>query len=195
MERICRIFESNICSSEYHLQDFEMFNVFYVFKRFRNIFCGMKWFMIWRFEILNWFFTTLHFTEGGSNQNLLVDLPEKDIKVNNMVLKIYGAPASQPCRAVMWVLHYKKLEYELIKAIPATPADKKYSCNNEFYQKLSKGRKQIPIMDDDGLIIGESHAILTYLCQKHGWTDLYPEDLRGNLWFTYQTRYSLLESY
>lgn len=96
-----------------------------------------------------------------------------------MVLKIYGVPGSQPVRAVMWVLQMKKLEYEFVKAVPGTPADKKYSSQHPAYQKLSKGRGQIPMMDDDGLIIGESHAILTYLCQKHGWTDLYPADLRA----------------
>ena len=100
-----------------------------------------------------------------------------------MVLKIYGVPGSQPVRAVMWVLEMKKLEYELVKAVPGTPADKKYSSQHPAYQKLSKGRGQIPMMDDDGLVIGESHAILTYLCQKHGWTDLYPADLRGTLHF------------
>ena len=33
------------------------------------------------------------------------------------------------------------------------------------------------VKDDDGHVLWESNAILTFLAQKHGWTDLYPEDL------------------
>jgi len=102
-----------------------------------------------------------------------------------MVLKIYGTPGSQPVRALMWVLKMKKLEHEFIRIVPGTPKTKKYSSQTDEYLKLTNGRGQIPAMDDDGLVIGESHAILTYLCLKHKWYDLYPEDLRGTFLFLF----------
>ena len=38
-------------------------------------------------------------------------------------------------------------------------------------------RGTVPAIDDDGVVLWESHAILIYLCEKHGWRDLWPEDL------------------
>lgn len=43
---------------------------------------------------------------------------------------------------------------------------------------LSNPRATVPIMNDDGFILWESHAIMEYLASKHGWTDLHPEDLQ-----------------
>ena len=34
----------------------------------------------------------------------------------------------------------------------------------------------MPAIDDHGFTLSESHAILTYLANKHGWSDLYPSD-------------------
>jgi glutathione S-transferase len=39
-------------------------------------------------------------------------------------------------------------------------------------------RGQIPVIDDDGFVLSEMPAILTYLAAKHRWLDVYPEDLR-----------------
>ena len=38
----------------------------------------------------------------------------------------------------------------------------------------------IPMIEepDSGFALGEAHAILCYLCNKHGWEDLYPADPR-----------------
>ena len=38
-------------------------------------------------------------------------------------------------------------------------------------------RGTIPAIDDNGVILWESHAILVYLCETHGWTDLWPTDV------------------
>ena len=39
----------------------------------------------------------------------------------------------------------------------------------------------IPTMEDPdtGYTLGEAHAIMAYLCNKHGWTDVYPADPEG----------------
>lgn len=46
----------------------------------------------------------------------------------------------------------------------------------EFLRTVNP-RGTIPSMEDDGLVLWESHAILVYLCEKNGWTDLWPDDL------------------
>eukprot|EP00465_Bigelowiella_longifila_P003857 CAMPEP_0185262012 /NCGR_PEP_ID=MMETSP1359-20130426/10271_1 /TAXON_ID=552665 /ORGANISM="Bigelowiella longifila, Strain CCMP242" /LENGTH=211 /DNA_ID=CAMNT_0027848821 /DNA_START=54 /DNA_END=689 /DNA_ORIENTATION=- len=38
--------------------------------------------------------------------------------------------------------------------------------------------KAVPILSDDGFVLAECHAILTYLAEKNNWYDLYPSDLK-----------------
>lgn len=86
------------------------------------------------------------------------------------LLTVYGHGTSQPTRAVLWVLKLKQLPHELIKADPMTGFDAAFKA--KFPQAL------IPCIDDGSDVhIGESHAILTYLANKHRWTDLYSDQL------------------
>ncbi|MFT7651185.1 MAG: glutathione S-transferase [Candidatus Azotimanducaceae bacterium] len=87
------------------------------------------------------------------------------------MLKIYGVPNSQPVRAVVWVCLMKGLPFEFVM----TSQNK--AAKTPEYLKTVNPRGTIPSMDDDGLLLWESHAILVYLCEKYGWTDLWPEDL------------------
>ncbi|KAK3276340.1 hypothetical protein CYMTET_15577 [Cymbomonas tetramitiformis] len=88
-----------------------------------------------------------------------------------MVLLVYGVPVSQPVRAVLFLLELKHLPYKLVTTVP--PKDTRTA---EFLELNPAGT--IPVIDDEGFVLSESHAILGYLCSKHGWTDLYPVDLR-----------------
>lgn len=45
------------------------------------------------------------------------------------------------------------------------------------YLEQVNPRGTVPAIDDDGIVLWESHAILIYLCEKHGWRDLWPDDL------------------
>lgn len=38
-------------------------------------------------------------------------------------------------------------------------------------------RGTIPAIEDGNVVLWESHAILIYLCEKHGWTDIWPSDV------------------
>lgn len=69
----------------------------------------------------------------------------------------------------------KKLPFKLELVVPGSKG-KIGSRNSEYLKKNPSGT--IPMIDDDGHILWESNAILTYLAQKNGWTDLYPSDLR-----------------
>ena len=87
------------------------------------------------------------------------------------MLKIYGVPNSQPVRAVVWTCLMKALPFEFV--MTSQNRDAKQAA----YLAAVNPRGTIPAVDDDGVVLWESHAILVYLCEKHGWTDLWPSDL------------------
>ena len=104
---------------------------------------------------------------------------------------LYGVPFSQPVRAVMWVLLYKQTPFEMVLINPGSKGETG-SRNPAFLAKNPGGT--IPTMEepDTGFVLGEAHAILCYLADKHGWADLYPVDLqtraRVNWYLNYHHR-------
>jgi glutathione S-transferase len=100
-------------------------------------------------------------------------------------LTLYGVPLSQPFRSVAWALLQKRVRFQVQLVVPGSP-HKKTGSTGEDFRALTGGRTtQVPVLRDDdsgnegSIVVHESPAILTYLCQKYGWTDLYPaHDLR-----------------
>lgn len=94
-------------------------------------------------------------------------------KGNNLLL--YGVPLSQPVRAVIWLLFLKRLPFEMILINPGSQG-KSGSRNPSFLEKNPSGT--IPVIEEpeSGFVLGEAHAIMSYLCRKHGWNDVYPGD-------------------
>eukprot|EP00746_Dinoflagellata_sp_MGD_P147960 gnl/MRDRNA2_/MRDRNA2_80251_c0_seq2.p1 gnl/MRDRNA2_/MRDRNA2_80251_c0~~gnl/MRDRNA2_/MRDRNA2_80251_c0_seq2.p1 ORF type:complete len:255 (+),score=46.98 gnl/MRDRNA2_/MRDRNA2_80251_c0_seq2:95-859(+) len=96
-------------------------------------------------------------------------------------LQIYAVPLSQCCRSVIWVCLYKRVPFELVITNPGSKSRGKAgnvgSRHPEFLAINPCGT--VPaIKDSDGYVLWESNAILMYLGEKYGWTDLYPTDLR-----------------
>ena len=90
-----------------------------------------------------------------------------------MSLKLYGVPFSQPFRAVAWslLLKGKKFQVQLVN-----PGGKgKNGTKTQKFLELNPGGT-IPLLEDDGFVLAESNAIVTYLANKYQWTDLYPSD-------------------
>jgi glutathione S-transferase len=87
------------------------------------------------------------------------------------MLKIYGVPNSQPVRAIVWTCLMKELPFEFIMT-----SQNRGAKQPEFLTSLNP-RGTIPAIDDDGVVLWESHAILIYLCEKYEWTDLWPSEL------------------
>eukprot|EP00052_Salpingoeca_macrocollata_P005724 m.49189 g.49189 ORF g.49189 m.49189 type:complete len:226 (+) comp15018_c0_seq3:178-855(+) len=83
-------------------------------------------------------------------------------------LRVLGHYVSQPTRAVLWTLRMKNVPFEFEKVDPVAGETR----NEEFYKISPSGL--IPVISDGGFYLSESHAILVYLSEKHGWTDLYP---------------------
>jgi glutathione S-transferase/autophagy-related protein 2 len=86
-------------------------------------------------------------------------------------LQLYANFISQPSRSVAWVLKTKDIKYELIQADFDSPV----FSSPEFLKLNPNGL--IPVIKDGDFSLYEGNAILVYLAEKHGWTDLYPQDL------------------
>ena len=90
-------------------------------------------------------------------------------------LVIYGVPFSQPVRAVLWLMLYKQKPFELVLVSPGSSSEGG-SRHPDYLAKFPTGT--IPGMEnkETGFVLSESHAIMCYLCNLYGWTDLYPSD-------------------
>lgn len=93
-------------------------------------------------------------------------------------LILYGVPFSQPVRAVMWLLLYKRMPFEMVLINPGSKGDT--GSRNPAYLAKNPGGT-IPTIEepDSGFVLGEAHAIMCYLCSRHGWDDVYPADLHA----------------
>ncbi|KAL2945445.1 Glutathione S-transferase F13 [Bienertia sinuspersici] len=93
-----------------------------------------------------------------------------------MSMKLYGLPISTCTTTVMTCLHEKQVEFELLPVNLFTAEHKQ----PPFLSKNPFG--QIPVLEDDDLILFESRAISTYIAEKYksnGTTDLLRhEDLK-----------------
>ena len=89
------------------------------------------------------------------------------------MIKLYHAPLSRSVR-VLWLLEELRLPYQLASAPIEPPAPK------PFAQKTPSGK--VPTIEDDGVTIFESGAIVEYLLEKYGSRGLAPpvgSPLRG----------------
>jgi glutathione S-transferase len=88
-------------------------------------------------------------------------------------LILYGVPFSQPVRAVMWLLLMKRQPFKMVLINPGSSGEN--GSRHPSYLAKNPGGT-IPCIEepDTGFTLGEAHAILTYLCRKHGWDDVYP---------------------
>ena len=95
------------------------------------------------------------------------------LKVYGFVKVNVGARGHTRDLRVLWALEEMQLPFELVGM--DHPA---HDLNTDAYQQLSPF-EQIPSIDDDGLILSESAAILVYLAKKSG--RLIPGDLAGEM--------------
>jgi len=82
-------------------------------------------------------------------------------------LIIYGIPASQPTRVIFWACLLNELPFNV-----------RTLRDSAFYTENTNPRGQVPAIVDGDFRLSEMAAIVHYLADKHGWSDLYPEDLK-----------------
>ncbi|XP_050343100.1 glutathione S-transferase 1-like [Nymphalis io] len=90
-----------------------------------------------------------------------------------MPLKLYKMDLSPPVCAVLMICDVHNVPVEMIDVNLLS----KDHLKPEYVKK--NPMHTIPVLEDDDLIIHDSHAILTYLTEKYGKDDsLYPKDLK-----------------
>lgn len=86
------------------------------------------------------------------------------------MLKVWGRPNSINVQKVMWTIGELGLAHEHIVV-----GGQYGGLDTDAYGALNPNRR-IPVIDDDGVIIWESNAIVRYLSAKHASGTLWPED-------------------
>ncbi|MGE4112522.1 MAG: glutathione S-transferase N-terminal domain-containing protein, partial [Burkholderiales bacterium] len=78
------------------------------------------------------------------------------------MLKIWGRTNSINVQKVLWSCAEMNLPYERIDA------GMNFGVNNTPEFKALNPNGLVPLIDDDGFVLWESHAIVRYLARKHG---------------------------
>jgi glutathione S-transferase len=96
------------------------------------------------------------------------------------MLKVWGRKSSINVQKVMWALGELGLPYERIDAGGSFGG-----LNDPTFVAMNP-MKRVPVIDDGGTIVWESHAIVRYLCAQYGAGRLWPEDAiqrsAGDIW-------------
>ena len=85
------------------------------------------------------------------------------------MLKVYGRDNSVNVQKVMWVIGELGLDAERLDV--GGP----FGQNDQDWYLALNPMGRVPVLDDDGFILWESHSIIRYLARKHG-GGLYPND-------------------
>jgi len=86
------------------------------------------------------------------------------------MLKIWGRSNSINVQKVLWTCAETDIPFERIDA------GMQYGVNNTPEYKAMNPNGLVPLIDDDGFLLWESHAIVRYLSRKHGMGTLCPSE-------------------
>lgn len=89
-----------------------------------------------------------------------------------VMLKIWGRSNSINVQKVLWCCAETDVRFERIDA------GMQFGVNDTPEYRAMNPNGLIPLMEDDGLVLWESHAIVRYLARKHGLGTLCPADPR-----------------
>jgi glutathione S-transferase len=91
---------------------------------------------------------------------------------DRLMFKVYGRANSINVRKVLWMLAELDIPYEREDwGRGFRPTD------DPVFRRINPVGV-VPVIDDGGFRLRESHTIVRYLADKHGRADLYPKDLR-----------------
>ncbi len=86
------------------------------------------------------------------------------------MLKIWGRNNSVNVQKVMWLVGELGLAHERIDA------GLQYGLNTEDWYLAMNPNGRVPVIDDGGTVLWESHSIVRYLAARHASGTWYPED-------------------
>jgi glutathione S-transferase len=99
------------------------------------------------------------------------------------MLRIWGLKSAANAQKVTWCLGELDLPYQHVaeNALGQAPHDAQY---------LKLQGHVVPVMDDDGFVLWEAHAIARYLAEKYGRAPFWPASAQGRAeagrWMDYQ---------
>jgi len=101
------------------------------------------------------------------------------------MLKIWGRKSSINVQKVMWAVGELGISHERIDA-----GGPFRGLDTEAFGTMNPNRR-VPTIDDDGVVVWESNAIVRYLAAKHGAGSLWPVDpgerARSDMWMEWTT--------
>lgn len=101
------------------------------------------------------------------------------------MLKIWGRRNSINVQKAMWAIAETGIAHERIDA--GGPFG---GLDTDEFAAMNPNRR-VPVIDDDGTIVWESHAIVRYLAAKYGAGSLWPDDIgaraRSDMWMDWVT--------
>jgi glutathione S-transferase len=101
------------------------------------------------------------------------------------MLKIWGRRNSINVQKAMWTIGELGIEHEHIDA--GGPFG---GLDTDEFDTMNPNRR-VPVIDDDGVVVWESQAIVRYLAAKHGAGNLWPEDpgvrAKSDMWMDWTT--------
>lgn len=101
------------------------------------------------------------------------------------MLKIWGRRNSINVQKVMWAVGELELAHEHIAA-----GGSYGGLDTDEFGAMNPHRR-VPVIDDDGIIVWESHAIIRYLALKHGNGSLWPQNAQthahADMWMEWVT--------
>jgi glutathione S-transferase len=101
------------------------------------------------------------------------------------VLKIWGRRNSINVQKAMWAIGELAIEHEQIDAGGAFGG-----LDTDEFGAMNPNRR-VPVIDDGGTVVWESHAIVRYVAAKYGQGSLWPEDpgarARSDMWMDWTT--------
>ena len=108
------------------------------------------------------------------------------------MVKIRGRTNSINVQKVLWCAGEIGLKYERVDA------GLQFGKNREDWYLAMNPNGLVPTIEDDGLVLWESHTIVRYLAAKYGDGKLYPADLRtradGERWMDWALSTLFLDS-
>lgn len=96
-----------------------------------------------------------------------------------MSTRLYGVPLSQPFRSVAWTMLQLQIPFQVELTIPG--ASSRIGSKHENYKRLTPHETtQVPLLEStdpetrEDIVLSESPAIMSYLCQANQAEALYP---------------------
>ena len=90
------------------------------------------------------------------------------------MLKVYGRKNSINVQKVMWIVGELRIAYERLD-IGGT-----FGQNDQDWYLAMNPMGRVPVLDDEGYVLWESHTIIRYLVRQYGEGAWYPGDVKAS---------------